>query len=79
MARRGNPEVHQKNMGILSPESGTWMYLVSYQMYSGYRVNRREQGRTGHGEKQYETARRICSGCKPYIKPERVVRDVLQS
>jgi hypothetical protein len=79
MAITGCPEVHQNEYGYSLSKSGTWTYLVSYQMYSGYRVNRREQGRMGRGEKQYETARRSCSGRKPYIKPERVVRDVLKS
>lgn len=64
---------------ILSKESGTRTYLVSHQTYSGCRVTWREQGRVGRGEKQYETTGRICSGRRPYIKPERVVRDVLQS
>lgn len=76
---QGTRRFIKTNGKILSKESGARTYLVSHQMYSGYRVNRREQGRMGRGEKQYETARRICSGRRPYIKPERVVRDVLQS
>lgn len=76
---QGSRRFIKRNREILSKESGTRTYLVAHQMYSGYRVNRREQGRMGRGEKQYETAGRICSGRRPYIKPERVVRDVFQS
>lgn len=42
---QGTRRFIKTNGKILSKESGARTYLVSHQMYSGYRVNRREQGR----------------------------------